>query len=123
MFRRGFSIERHYDAPVPIVWRALTDSDLLSQWLMENDFRPQVGHRFTLRSEPTFAWEGIVRGEVLEAVENERLRYTWKGTPKMPETIVSWVISRQDDKTRVVMSHSGFAGLKNTLISFGLERG
>ncbi len=116
-------MERHYDAPVPIVWKALTDSDLMSQWLMENDFQPQVGHRFTLRSKPNFVWDGIVRGEVLEVVENERLRYTWIGTPKMPETVVSWEISRQHDKTRVVMSHSGFVGLKYTLISLGLERG
>jgi uncharacterized protein YndB with AHSA1/START domain len=116
-------MERLYDAPAAVVWRALTESRLVALWLMENDFEPRVGHHFTLRSKPNFVWDGIVRGEVLEVVENQRLRYTWKGAPKMPETVVSWEISRQDGKTRLAMSHTGFSGLKYTLIGFGLERG
>ena len=123
MFRRDFSMERLYDTPAPVVWRALTESQLMADWLMENDFEPRVGHCYTLRSKPNFMWDGIVRGEVLEAVANERLRYTWKGAPNMPETVVSWEISEHGGKTRLAMSQTGFAGLKNTLISFGLERG
>ena len=34
-------------------------------WLMDNDFEPVVGHRFTFRTEPTRGFDGIVgRGDL-----------------------------------------------------------
>ena len=33
---------------------------LLAAWLMENDIRPVVGHRFTFRAQPTPGWNGVV---------------------------------------------------------------
>jgi uncharacterized protein YndB with AHSA1/START domain len=38
------------------VWRALTEPELLAQWLMANDMRPAVGHSFRFRQEPTPWW-------------------------------------------------------------------
>ena len=32
--------------PPEAIWEYLTDSELLSQWLMPNDFKPILGHRF-----------------------------------------------------------------------------
>ncbi|MEQ4718480.1 SRPBCC domain-containing protein [Nonomuraea sp. B19D2] len=34
------------------MWRALTEPELVARWLMPNDFKPQVGHRFTFTTEP-----------------------------------------------------------------------
>ncbi len=53
---KTLQLEFHLDAPVEAVWRALTESELLTQWMFfkENTFRAIVGHRFyptsTLRS-------------------------------------------------------------------------
>ena len=52
---------------------------LLSQWLMENDIQPTVGHRFNFRAKPMGDWDGIVYCEVLEVDEPNRLVYGWKG--------------------------------------------
>ena len=41
------------------VWRALTDRRALSQWRMETDFEPTLGHRFTFRAKPPPGW-GLV---------------------------------------------------------------
>jgi Activator of Hsp90 ATPase homolog 1-like protein len=41
-----------YTHPPGRVWRALTDSAALADWLMPNDFLPRVGHRFTFTLEP-----------------------------------------------------------------------
>ena len=40
-----------YAHPIGKVWAALTDPAALAEWLMVNDFEPQVGKRFTLRGE------------------------------------------------------------------------
>jgi len=48
------SISPKYDLPHPHakVWRALTEPELLAAWLMANDMRALVGHRFTFKQQP-----------------------------------------------------------------------
>jgi len=48
------SISLKYDLPHPPakVWRALTEPELLAAWLMANDMRALVGHRFTFKQQP-----------------------------------------------------------------------
>jgi uncharacterized protein YndB with AHSA1/START domain len=55
----------NYPHPVERVWAALTSSDALAVWLMPNDFKPVVGHRFTFRTKPAPGFDGIVHCEVL----------------------------------------------------------
>ena len=59
-------LERRLPHAQDKVWRALTQSELNAEWLMPNDFEPVVGKAFTLRTDPTPHWNGIVTGEVLE---------------------------------------------------------
>jgi uncharacterized protein YndB with AHSA1/START domain len=48
---RSIVIERKMPHPPEKVWRALTQSPLIEEWLMQNDFQ-SVGHRFNFRSTP-----------------------------------------------------------------------
>ena len=59
------------------VWRALTQAELVSVWLMKTDLKPAVGHRFNFRSEPVNGWNGVTDCEVLEAEPPARLVYSW----------------------------------------------
>jgi uncharacterized protein YndB with AHSA1/START domain len=61
------------------VWKTLTSGELISRWLMPNDFEPVIGRRFTFRTKPMGGWDGVVHCEVLEMIPNERLVYSWKG--------------------------------------------
>jgi len=49
------SISVEYDLPHPPakVWRTLTEPELLAKWIMVNDMRPLVGHRFAFKAQPT----------------------------------------------------------------------
>jgi uncharacterized protein YndB with AHSA1/START domain len=107
------SILAHYDLlhPPAKVWRVLTEPALLAQWLMLNDMRPIVGHRFTFTAAPTPSWNGTVRAEVLEVVPHERLSYTWdSGSKSVPsDTVVTWTLTPTlSAGTRLTLEHSGF---------------
>lgn len=112
------SIIVEYELPEPPekVWRALTDPALLEKWLMPNDIRPVVGHRFNFRAQPVAGWDGTVHCEVLEVVQERRLVYTWRGgAPKVDgyghevDTVVTWELSpAADGGTHLRLKHSGF---------------
>ena len=46
---RSVIVEREMPHPPEKLWRALTQPHLMEEWLMKNDFKPVVGHRFNLR--------------------------------------------------------------------------
>jgi uncharacterized protein YndB with AHSA1/START domain len=90
------------------VWKALTDPDLLAKWLMPNDFRPVVGHRFTFRTHPRpgAGFDGVVHCEVLAAEPERLLRYTWRGGSL--DTTVTWTLAPEGRGTRLFLEHDGF---------------
>ena len=45
-------IDQYFPHPPAKLWRALTTPELMSQWLMPNDFEPVVGRRFAFQSRP-----------------------------------------------------------------------
>ena len=48
---RTVVVEREIPHPPEKIWRALTQPHLIEEWLMKNDFKPVVGHRFNLRAD------------------------------------------------------------------------
>lgn len=104
-------IDRYLKHPPQKVWRALTESDLMSRWLMTNDFRPLVGHHFQLRRAPMPQWNGIVQCEVLEVNPPHSLSYRWNvldDNQNGLRTIVTWSLTPTPDGTRLRMEHTGF---------------
>ena len=65
-------VEREIPYPPEKIWRALTQPHLIEEWLMKNDFKPVVDHRFNLRAD----W-GAVDCQVLAVEPNKTLSYTW----------------------------------------------
>lgn len=92
------------------VWRLLTDSKLLAQWLMPNDIRAEVGHRFTFKAQPFADWDGTVECEVLEVQPLERFRYSWRGGSVQARLVseVLWTLTPNGNGTKLVLEHSGF---------------
>jgi len=103
---RTLVIEREMPHPPEKIWRALTETSLIDQWLMSNDFLPVVGHKFTFRSTPVPGWNGIIDSEVLVVEPNSRLIYSW-GTMGM-ESAVTWTLTPTPGGTHVRMEQSGF---------------
>ena len=70
---RSVVVERDMPFPPEKLWRALTQPHLMEEWLMKNDFKPEVGHRFNLRGE----WGGVLDCTVLAIEPGKTLSYTW----------------------------------------------
>jgi uncharacterized protein YndB with AHSA1/START domain len=98
------------------VWRALTDSSTLAEWMYPNDFEPRVGHEFVFRvpANPKVGFDGlIVRCAVLEceppgSAGDGRLVFSWSAGGSVENTRVSFQIQPDGNGTRVFLEHSGF---------------
>jgi uncharacterized protein YndB with AHSA1/START domain len=99
-------IERDMPFPLEKIWRALTEGQLIEEWLMKNDFQPVVGHRFSFRSTPVPNWDGVINSEILVVEPNSRLSYSWSSMGL--ESVVTWTLTPTDGGTHVRMEHSGF---------------
>jgi uncharacterized protein YndB with AHSA1/START domain len=115
--------------PPQMVWEYLTDAELLAQWLMPNDFKPEVGHAFQFHTKPRIklGFDGIVHCRVLEVVPYQRLSYTWKGgmskdNPSL-DSVVVWTLTEVNGHTELLLEHKGFKGFKNLLSYFIMNKG
>lgn len=112
---KSIEVSKLYDFPIGDVWKALTDANALSEWLMPCDFVPKVGHEFQFKSKPSPGFDGIVRCKVLELKEPELLSYSWSGGP-LNNTVVTFRLTTQGDRTRLDFEHSGFEGFFSSVI-------
>jgi len=105
---RSVIVEREIPQPAARIWKALTQSHLISEWLMNNDFKPEVGHKFTLRGE----WGGVLDCEVL-AIDPERsLSYAWDHDNDDPlyalKSVVTYTLTPTATGTHLRVEQAGF---------------
>ena len=85
------------------VWRALTDPELLSQWLL-----PVVGLElgpgaaFAFRAPPKPGWDGTVNCRFLEIEAHRKLSYTWV-VGDFIDTVVTFTLTPSASGTRLLL--------------------
>jgi uncharacterized protein YndB with AHSA1/START domain len=108
---KSIVVERLMPHPAEKIWRALTLSDLVVEWLMRNDFQPLLGHRFQFHATPLPGWSGVTNCQVVEIDPPRRLAYTWgDGTESDSglKTLVTWTLTPAEGGVLVRMAQSGF---------------
>ncbi len=98
---RSVIVERDIPHAPEKIWRALTQPHLIEEWLMQNDFKPAVDHRFSLRAD----W-GTVDCKVLTVEPNKTLSYTWEALGL--ESVVTWTLTPSGAGTHLRMEQTGF---------------
>ena len=105
---RSVVVEREIPYPPEKIWRALTQPQLIEEWLMKNDFKPAVGHRFNLRGD----WGGVLDCEVLAVEPNRTLSYTWNFAHDDAafnlNSVVTFTLTPTSTGTRLRMEQVGF---------------
>ena len=101
-------VEREMPHPPEKVWRALTQPHLIEEWLMKNNFVPEVGHGFNLQGE----WGGTLDCEVLIVEPNSTLSYTWNFAHDDAafnlQSIVTFTLTPTSAGTHLRVEQAGF---------------
>jgi len=97
------------------VWDYFTKSELIEQWLGENDFQPVVGHKFQFTS----PYGNHSYCEVLEVKPVTKLSYSWQkrsAKDKKPfHSTIEWTFIPKDNGTEVRLLHGGFTAIEDVV--------
>jgi uncharacterized protein YndB with AHSA1/START domain len=119
---REIKVSREFDYSVDVLWEAITDPRAIEQWLMPNDFVAEVGHQFTMRTEPRPGFDGVVACRVLAIASPTHMEWEWKGGGQ--ETTVTFMCeSLAAKRCRLTIIHRGFRGFRGVMISSILRLG
>jgi uncharacterized protein YndB with AHSA1/START domain len=107
-------MERTLDAPVERVWTALTDVNQMREWYFDlKEFKPEIG----------FEFEFVVEHEgnnyhhlckVSEVIPQKKIAYTWRYKGAPGNSLVTFELFPEDDKTRLKLTHSGIETFPKT---------
>jgi uncharacterized protein YndB with AHSA1/START domain len=98
---RSVVVEREFPHPPEKLWRALTQPHFIEEWLMKNDFKPEVGQRFDLSAD----W-GSVACQVKTLETARTLSYSWN--TKDLDSVVTWTLTPTQAGTLLRMEQTGF---------------
>jgi uncharacterized protein YndB with AHSA1/START domain len=94
------------------VWRALTDPELLKEWLLPTlDLKLETGAAFTLKTQAYPGWDGTVSCRFVEIEPQRKLSYTW--TVPFLDTVVTFTLTPTASGTRLSLVQSGFKADQN----------
>lgn len=104
---RSVTVEREIPHSAEWIWRALTQQHLIAEWLMQNDFGLDLGHKFHLRGD----W-GQVECAILDVDPGRTLSYSWNHPHTDPafnlESIVTFTLEPAPAGTLLRVEQVGF---------------
>jgi uncharacterized protein YndB with AHSA1/START domain len=114
MTAEAIVLERTFNAPVARVWKALTDVNQMRQWYFDlKEFKP----------EPGFEFEFVVEHEgntyhhlcrVTDVIAEKKIAYTWRYKGEPGDSLVTFELSPEGDKTRLKLTHTGIETFPKT---------
>lgn len=127
---RAITVEDIVPHAAEKIWALLTSRDMIARWLMQNDFTPALGARFTMQSRLMGDWDGKVACTVTTFDPPRRLAYTWVGGSSTPgataptlDSTVTWTLEPVPGGTRIRMVHDGFRSPHNDMGFAAMSQG
>ena len=100
-------LERTFNAPLARVWQALTDVEQMRQWYFElEEFKPDPGFEFEFVVEHEGnSYHHLCR--VTEVIPEKKIAYTWRYKGQPGDSLVTFELSPEGEKTRLKLTHTG----------------
>ncbi|HTF05514.1 MAG TPA: SRPBCC domain-containing protein [Bacteroidia bacterium] len=103
-----FIIERTYNAPVPKVWKAISDRDEMKKWYFDlAEFKAEVGFEFSFTGGAPDGVQYLHLCKVTEVIPGKKLTYSWRYDGYEGNSFVTFELFEDGDQTRLKLTHAG----------------
>jgi uncharacterized protein YndB with AHSA1/START domain len=107
-------VERTFSAPPERIWKALTDVEEMRRWYFDQkEIKPEVGFEFEFIVEH----EGMKYHhlcKITEVIPQKKLVYTWRYKGHEGDSLVTFELFADGDKTRLKLTHEGLETFPKT---------
>ena len=101
-------VEQVLDAPVALVWRAITDPGMMKHWYFDVPaFRAEIGCRFEFLAGKPEHRQYLHVCQVTDVVPGRRLSYSWRFDGEEGDSEVVFELFPEGARTRLRLTHSG----------------
>lgn len=108
-------IERTYNAPVEKVWRALTNKGEMKSWFFDiAEFKPEPGFEFEFVGHGKKGEKYLHLCKINDVIKNKKLSYSWRYEGYEGDSLVTFELFEEGNKTRLKLTHSGLESFPAT---------
>lgn len=108
MNKTPFIIEKIFDAPVSMVWKAITEKELMKQWYFDlKEFKAEVGFKFQFLGGPSPEKQYLHLCKITEVEVEKKLTYCWRYEGYKGCSYVTFELFPEKTKTKLKLTHSG----------------
>jgi uncharacterized protein YndB with AHSA1/START domain len=101
-------VERVFDMPASLVWKAITDRNEMKLWYFDlPDFRPEVGLEFRFWGGPSEDRQYLHLCTITKVKPEKELSHTWKYDGIKGDTLVTFELFAEGDHTKLRLTHLG----------------
>lgn len=105
---RTVVVEEIYNAPIEIVWKALTDKEEMKKWYFDlSEFKPEVGFEFQFIGQGVKGDNYVHLCKITEVIPLKKLQYSWRYENLDGYSLVTFELYQEENKTRLKLTHSG----------------
>jgi uncharacterized protein YndB with AHSA1/START domain len=104
-----FIIEKILNAPQALVWKAITDKELMKQWYSDlAEFKAEPGFEFRFVGGPPEGKQWMHICVIKEVVPGSKLVHSWKYEGYPGDSLVTFELTSVDtNKTKLRLTHAG----------------
>lgn len=105
----SFVIEKILDAPPALVWKAITDKELMKEWYFDlAEFKTEPGFEFRFLGGPPDGKQWMHICVIKEVIPGSKLVHSWRYEGYPGDSIVTFELTPlEKNKTKLKLTHAG----------------
>jgi len=101
-------LEKILQAPIALVWEAITDKHKMKQWYFDlEEFKQEIGFEFRFKGGPEDGIQYLHVCKITEAVFRKKLTYSWRYDGYEGMSYVTFELFEEDNNTKLILTHTG----------------
>ena len=119
---KSIVVEEILNAPVETVWQALTDKNKMKKWYFDlSDFKPEIDFQFSFPGQGSKGEKYVHLCRVTKVIPNKLLQYSWRYENHEGNSLVSFELSAEGNKTVLRLTHEGIDTFPKSNSDFAIE--